>query len=252
MLEFKNVSLEIGGKKILEDVSFCVKEGKITALIGKNGSGKSSLLNLANGLLKFGGEILLCGKDIRSYKAKEKARLAAFLPQIMPETSLSVYSLVSLGRTPYTGGMGNLSSCDREAVCRAMELTGIENLAGRNVSTLSGGEKRRVFIALLLAQETPLILLDEPTAYLDLSYTAELCSLLRELCENHGKTVLVVMHELSAALELCDDVALIDGGKPMFYGPKDELLESHITEEIFGVKKYIAYDGEKKGIFFFR
>ncbi len=250
MLEFRNVSMKIGMKTILDSVSFSVKKGRITALIGKNGSGKSSLLNLANGLGKYDGEILLCGKDIKKYKGKEKAKLSAFLPQIMPDTSLSVYSLVSLGRSPYTGGMGILSHDDKEAVRCAMALTNTEELAWRSLSTLSGGEKRRVFLALLLAQETPLIILDEPTAYLDLSYSAELCALLRELCTKHGKTVLVVMHEIAVAIELCDDAVLLEGGKQVFYGKKEELIGTDIIENVFGVKKYTAYNGKKSKIFF--
>ncbi len=250
MLEFINVSLKKGGKSILDSISFGVKKGKITALIGKNGSGKSSLLNLANGLGKYSGEIRLCGKDIRKYSPRERAHLAAFLPQIMPDTALSVSSLISLGRTPYTGGMGILRDSDKEAVRRAMVLTNTEKLAERNISTLSGGEKRRVFLALLLAQETPLIILDEPTAYLDLSYSAELCTLLRELCTKHGKTVLVVMHELTAAIELCDDIALLDNGKQIFYGKREEILATHIIEDTFDLKKYTAQDGEKSKIFF--
>ena len=250
MLEFKNVSLKIGSKFILDSVSFKVPKGEITALIGRNGSGKSSLLSTANGLRKYNGEILLCGNDIRKFQKKEKAKLAAFLPQIMPDTSLSVYSLVALGRTPYTGGIGILSQADKEAIARAMALTNTESLALRHVSTLSGGEKRRVFLALLLAQETPLIILDEPTAHLDPSYSSELCSLLRHLCTEHGKTILVVIHELTEALNICDNAVLLEEGKQIFYGKKEDLLDTNKIEDVFGVKKYTAHDGEKIRIFF--
>ncbi len=250
MLEFKNLSLKIGEKTILDSVSFTAKKSSVTALIGKNGSGKSSLLASANGLFSYDGEILLCGKDIVKYPKKEKAKLAAFLPQMMPETSISLYSLVSLGRSPYTGGMGILSASDKEAISRAMLLTNTEKLADRSVSTLSGGEKRRAFLALLLAQETPLLVLDEPTAYLDISYSASLLRLLRELCEDHGKTVLVAIHDISDAIELADDIAILDGGKTVFYGKKDELLNTDIIEKCFGTKRYTVTDGTGQKIFF--
>ena len=250
MLEFKNITFKIGRKTILDSVNLKAKKGRITALIGKNGSGKTSLITTACGLSHYDGEILLCGKNIQEYKNKDRAKIISFLPQMMPETSISVYSLVSMGRSPHLGGMGILSKTDKEAILSALRITRTEELSERSISSLSGGEKRRAFLALLLAQEAPILILDEPNAYLDISYSSELCTLLRELCDDHKKTILVIMHDISEATEIADDIAILDGGKTVFYGTKNELLATETIENIFGVKRYKAYDGDKTKIFF--
>lgn len=250
MLEFKNVSVTVHKKSILSNVSFSAKEGRITALIGKNGSGKTTLLGCASGMRRYSGEIFISGRGLREMRTVERAKKAAFLPQMMPETALSVRSLVSLGRNPYVGSMGSLSDKDKAAVREAMRLTDTEIFADRGVNTLSGGEKRRAFIAMLLAQEAPLLILDEPTSYLDAASVRQLGDLLRNISAKEGKTILTVMHDLSEAVSLADDIAVMDGGKIIFYGTRSELLQSKVIEETFGVTRTFASLDGKERIFF--
>lgn len=250
MLEFDNVSVKLGRKKLISDVSFSAGKGRLTAVLGKNGSGKSTLISCVSGLKRYSGSIRLSGRDISEIKNKERAKIIGFLPQIMPETSLSVRELVALGRNPYVKGMGILSEYDKKSVSDAMEMAECGSFAERKVNTLSGGEKRRVFIAMLLAQETPMLILDEPTVYLDHSASRSFCGFLRSLVDDHGKTILAVMHDLSQAAEIADDVAVLSGGKMLFYGEKNKALENNIFEESFDVKRFDALSGGEKQIFF--
>ncbi|MBQ8208773.1 MAG: ABC transporter ATP-binding protein [Clostridia bacterium] len=250
MLEFNNITVRKQGRDLISDVSFKVKKGRITALLGKNGSGKSTLLGCVTGVNKYSGKITLSGKDISDFSSRERARIAAVLGQMMPETSLSVRSLVSLGRNPYVGSMGVLSEDDKKAVSKALSLTETTEFAERCVNTLSGGEKRRVFLALLLAQETPLIILDEPTAYLDRSSVRNICELIRMLTDEHGKTVLTVMHDLTEAVSFADDIAILSDGKLTAYGDKTEILRSESIEKTFEVRRFEVINGDEKRIFF--
>lgn len=250
MLEFNNITVRKQGRDLISDVSFKVKKGRITALVGKNGSGKSTLIGCVTGVNKYSGKITLSSKDISDIPSRERARIAAVLGQMMPETALSVRSLVSLGRNPYVGSMGGLSDEDRKAVDRVLVLTDTAVFAERCVNTLSGGEKRRVFLALLLAQETPLIILDEPTAYLDSSSVRSICELIKMLRDEYGKTVLTVIHDLAAAVSLADDIAILSEGYLTAYGDKNEILRSESIEKTFEVRRFEVIDGDEKRIFF--
>ena len=235
MLEIKNLTAGYVRTPVLDNISLTVEPGKITALVGRNGSGKSTLLSCINGIVDYTGEILLDGRELGRISSREKAAQIALLPQILPGTAMTVGELVSLGRNPYLDFLGKISPLDRKICERAMVQTGIVEFSEKKVCELSGGERQRAFIAMILAQDTEIVMLDEPTAYMDIGNRAEFFRLLRSLRDESGKTVLAVIHDLAEAVRYCDRMAVLDGGKIVFAGSAEECVSSGILEETFGV-----------------
>ena len=243
MLQIKHLSVTRGKRTILSDICFSPRQGKITALLGKNGSGKTTLLSCINRLCPYSGDILLNGTSLSHLSPRERARQIALFPQILPDTPLTVRELTDLGRNPHVGPDGRLSPRDHEAVVRAMTLAGISHLADRPCNTLSGGERQRAFLALLLAQDSPILLLDEPATFLDADAARELYALIASLARDHGKTVVAVMHDLSAAVSLADDILLLDSGHIAFSGDARRCLDSGILQSTFSVSIHRCEDG---------
>lgn len=189
--------------------------GELTALLGRNGAGKSTLMRTLAGFQPpLGGKVMIEGCDITDFKGGDLAKTVSVVLTEKPVLeNMDVEALVSLGRSPYTGYWGGLSEHDREAVERAIELTGIESLRKRDVQSLSDGERQKVMIAKAFAQETPVIFLDEPTAFLDYPSKAELMRLLGRLARDEGKTIFVSTHDLEIALRLCDRFWQLDKEK---------------------------------------
>ncbi len=242
MLEFSHVSVKRGKHLLLNDITFAPRHGKITALLGKNGCGKSTLLSCVNRLHPYSGRITLSGREISELPSRERAQAIALLPQLLPDTPFTVRRLAELGRTPHTGLGGHLSENDRRVITSAMEDAEVTELANRPANTLSGGEKQRAFLAMLMAQDPPTLLLDEPATFLDAEAARSLYDLMTTLAHVRGKTVLAVMHDLSAALRVADDIAILDGGKLTFYGTAEQCLAAHAIENTFRVTAYPCED----------
>ncbi|MDD6012425.1 MAG: ABC transporter ATP-binding protein [Oscillospiraceae bacterium] len=250
MLQFENVTVTAGKKELLKAVSFAVRPHRITALIGRNGSGKSTLLSCVNQSRKYTGSVYFGDRDIRLMSARERGKLISFLPQILPSPSITVEELVKLGRCPYQDIGKRMTDSDRGHVDEAMESMGIKEIRNKYLGEISGGERQKAYIAMVLAQNTRVVLFDEPTTYLDISFEKEFLSLLQTLKSKHKKTVLTVMHDLTGAFEAADDIAVLENGRLVFSGEKQMCVESGVIEEVFGVKKYEYLDGEKKKILF--
>ena len=236
------LSASYGKKQVLRDISFCLPEG-VTALLGRNGSGKSTLLHCIAGALPFEGSVKLDGKELKGLTAREKAKLLSILPQMLPSPDLPAEEVVGFGRSPYSA---RLSAKEREEVHAAMQKLGIGELAKRRVSTLSGGEKQKVFLAMLLVQDTPLVLLDEPTTYMDLPFRSVFFSVLQEL-KAKNKTVLFVSHDLSDGIASSDHVLVLEEGGIRFAGSREECLNGCVLERAFGAARY-----EVEGTILFR
>ena len=250
MLEIKNLSVTKNKKEILSEVSFSVKPHTITAIIGKNGSGKSTLISCLTGESKYKGMIFFSNDDISLLNSKQRSRLVSMLPQNLPAVPVTVEKLVEMGRNPYTDIGKNLSEKDREQIEKAIESTELGNIRHKKLTEISGGERQKAYIAMVLAQNTRVIALDEPTTYMDIQVEKAFISLLGELKEKHKKTLLVVMHDLSRAVEIADSIVLLDEGRVVVSGKKEEVLQSEKIESTFNVKKYEAeFDGEKRIIF---
>ncbi|MBE6629473.1 MAG: ABC transporter ATP-binding protein [Ruminococcaceae bacterium] len=248
MLELQHLSVAYrGAPPVLNDLSLTLTPG-ITVLIGHNGAGKSTLLHAALGEVAYTGNILLNGTSLVTYAPRERAKLLSLLPQKLPAPALCVREVVALGFAPFCTRPGEK---EWQTVREILEKLEIESLSARPVQTLSGGERQKVFLALLLAQNTPVLLLDEPATYLDATFSATLYRVLREEREK-GKHILLVMHDLAAALDLADRVLLLEGGKLTFDGTPQACLNVRIPERVFGLTRYRATDENQNEVYFFK
>lgn len=248
MIEFRNVSVRLMGKRILEDVSFTVEEGALTALLGRNGSGKTTLLKCLNGQVRYKGKIFIDGLDASEIPGREKATLVSMLPQILPETSFTVEELVTLGRKPYTGLSGKLRTEDAEYIDRAINECGLGEFREKKVNRISGGERQRAFLAMILAQNTKYIALDEATTYMDAPFENETYRILKMRIREQGRTVISVAHNLTKALREADNAVVMNEGRVLQSGSTRAFLDSGLIETVFGVRRAEAIFADEREI----
>jgi iron complex transport system ATP-binding protein len=237
ILEAQSISLSYGSSPVFEELNLSIPEGKITVLIGSNGCGKSTLLRSLSRLLKPSeGAIVLDGNDIGTMSAKAVARKLAILPQgpTAPE-GLTVMQLVKQGRYPYQSWLAQWSAEDEQEVRHALEATRMTELAERAVDSLSGGQRQRAWIAMTLAQRTGVILLDEPTTYLDLTHQIEVLDLLFELNERERRTIVMVLHDINLACRYAHWVVAIKDRRIYAEGAPEEIINCKLMREVFGM-----------------
>lgn len=239
MISLSNLTLGFGKRILIRDANISITPGKLTALIGRNGSGKSTLLRAIAGLSdRYSGEIVINGSNLRDLHASQLAQLVAFVTtEKIRIENMRCEDVVALGRAPYTNWIGKLRQQDREIVRHSIAVVGIADFALRPINTLSDGERQRVMIARALAQSTPVILLDEPTSFLDLPNRFELCRLLARLAHTEGKTILYSTHELDIALKMSDEVVVIDSPR-LIIRSAAEASESNLLGELFHLERY--------------
>ena len=242
MIELRNITLAFGSNKLISDASARFSRGNMVALLGRNGTGKSTLLRAIAGLGKVEmGDIIIDGNISTTLSATERAERIAFVnTERVDVDALTVRELVGIGRSPYTNWIGRLTTEDSKIVEHAMEVTGVMKFAERRVNTLSDGEAQRAMIARALAQDTPIILLDEPTSFLDLPNRYELCRLLGDLAHKENKCVIFSTHELDIALSLADSIALVDTPR-LVHMPTAKMITSGNIERLFD-SEYISFD----------
>ena len=236
----KTLSLSIGyaNKAVVSDINVSLNEGDIIALIGPNGAGKSTLFKTFSMHIKpVDGKIELFGRDINLYSNNERAKLLGIVLTERPDDMfLKVYDVVAAGRYPYTGMFGKLSKNDEKEIKASLELVGVNNLIDRVFNTLSDGEKQKVMIAKSIAQNTPIIMLDEPTAFLDYPSKIELFSLLKKLAKEQKKAILFSSHDLELLLRYTDNIWIIAKDLPFASGQSSELLKNGIIQKYFQLK----------------
>jgi iron complex transport system ATP-binding protein len=246
IMEFRNVGFAHGARAIFDDLCFSVQPGETVALIGPNGIGKTTLLRLAAGLLRpSAGEILVRGRDVSDWGRRQLSCCVALVPQHLEVPfAFRVEEIVAQGRVPHLGFFGGLGAKDHDAVESAMEAVDIAGMRNRIFSELSGGERQRVKIAIGLAQQPRLMLLDEPTQHLDLGRQLELMALLRRLVER-GITIVAAVHDLALVRDNCSSAILLTPDAPAMAGPVAELLRADLLERAFsveriGLERYLA------------
>jgi len=262
IIEVKNVSFGyVSQSRILQDVSFDVKAGTFLSIAGPNGAGKTTLLNLLCGLLRpQAGSIMIDAAGIESYSVRRLAqKIAVVRQEFVPVFDFTVAEVVSMARTPYLGTFGFDGKIDKDAVNQALEATDTTQFAMRPMKNLSGGERQRVFIARALAQNTAVMLLDEPTSFLDLKHQVYIYDLLKAAQLEKGKTIVAITHDINLAAQYCDEVLLLTGRKPAMQdienrsqtppsyliGKAKDIFSPTKIEDVFGVRVFTGKVGKE-------
>lgn len=239
MIQLQHIGVSYGDRVILKDLDAEVADGRITAVMGPNGCGKTTLLRCIGGLLTpTEGEVLVDGRPVGDYGARALAQKVAFVRQHQQtDFEFSSFETVLMGRNPYQRRLQNESQADWDIVERCMRQTGTWDLRLSKPAEMSGGELQRVMIARALAQQTPVLLMDEPVSNLDIAHQRDVMQLLRQ---SHEKTILIVIHDLNLALQFCDDLLLLYDGGLLFQGPIAEGLTPERIRQVYGVDAHLA------------
>ncbi len=251
-VRLEQASYRVRGNTILHPVTLKLASEKVTAILGPNGSGKSTLLKLIAGLIEpTAGKVLVDGQLLNSFHRKDLAKKLALLPQHSPvPLGMSVADLVACGRYPHAGPFGRLKSADKQAINTAINRVGMDLYASHLVDHLSGGEMQRVWLAMVLAQETGILLLDEPTSWLDIAHQLKLLEIVRQLNEEKKTTVIWILHDLNQALQYSDEIVLLNEGKIVRQGTAEQVLDTEIIADVFNVKtSELQINGHSRPLF---
>jgi iron complex transport system ATP-binding protein len=237
--------------EILKNISFGLEQGSFLSIAGPNGAGKTTLLNLLSGLLKpMSGSIKIDDAPLQSYSIKRLAKKIAVVRQeFVPVFEFSASQVVSMARTPYLGALAFETDADKEAVAEALEMTDTARFADRPLNHLSGGERQLIFIARALAQQTPILFLDEPTSFLDMKHQVGIYDLLKKMQIEKQKTIVAVTHDINLAAQYSDMTLLLAANGGYEFGPTRDVLTTERIENVFGVKTFSAQIGQSR--FFF-
>jgi ABC-type cobalamin/Fe3+-siderophores transport system ATPase subunit len=241
MLEIENIHVAYGRQPALDGVSLTVRPGEIVVLIGPNGAGKSTLIRAVSGVLPIqSGSVRIFGQDMLTLPVRERARSLAVVPQARSlPPAFTVYESTLMGRTPYLGWLGQAGIADHDRARRALERTHLEEFSSRRVGELSGGEQQRVLLARALAQDSPVLLLDEPTTHLDLQHQSSLLNLIRSLVNERQLAVLMALHDLNLAGLYADRVALLVEGRLVACGLPNEVLTEQTLASVYRIPVHV-------------
>jgi len=248
ILEARKLTLSYGEKMVASNMSLRFDKPEIVGIIGPNGSGKSTLLKALSRLLKpVSGQVLLMGEAIEKLPRRKVAKWMSVLPQgAQAPGEFVVYDLVACGRTPYRSSFGAFSEEDRSVIAESIHMVGLQDLTYRRMDTLSGGERQRAWLALALAQQSSILMLDEPTTYLDVHHQLEMLKLIQRLQQELSLTVVMVLHDLNQAIRFCHQIIAIKDGAVFACGTPEEVITSENMKKLYGVESivtHIAYEG---------
>ncbi|WGE46596.1 ABC transporter ATP-binding protein [Actinobacillus equuli] len=248
MFLIENATFAIPTRTLLHSVSLQFKQGKVYGLIGHNGSGKSTLIKLlAKQNTLSGGRILFNQQELSRWSSRDFAKQVAYLPQHLPQaTNLTARELIAMGRYAWNGLFGSNKQKDHEAIERALALTHTEQFAEQLVDTLSGGERSRIWLAMLLAQQSKFLLLDEPLAALDIAHQVEVMELVKKLAHELNLGVIIVIHDINLAARYCDQLVALHSGKLLAQGDAFEIVNSPKLKQIYGIDLNVIEHPETK------
>ncbi len=250
-MKVKNLTKKYGGKKVVDSVSFEIPKGKITSLIGPNGAGKSTVMGMISRLnTKDEGTIEFEGKDIEKWKSKDLSKRLAILTQSNNiQMKLTVRELIAFGRFPHSGG--RLTEKDQEIIDNAISYMELDDFQDRFIDELSGGQRQRAYIAMVIAQDTEYVLLDEPTNNLDIYHATNMMKMVRKLCDDLGKTVILVLHEINYAAFYSDYICAFKNGKIAKFGEVSEVIQKEELSKIYNVDfEILEIEGKPLSIYF--
>ena len=236
LFHLSGLSVDVPGRRLLDDITLDLPAGRATALIGHNGSGKSTRLRALARQVPAGGPARFEGRALADWPARDLARRMAFLPQTTPPADgMLVRELVALGRYPWHGALGRFGPADHAAVARALDECGVAGFADRLVDTLSGGERQRVWLAMMVAQQAGTLLLDEPISALDIAHQVEVLALVAAMCHDQGRSAVIVLHDVNMAARFCDHVVALKAGRLVWQGGPDALMRPDTLHDIYGL-----------------
>ncbi|MDP6115403.1 MAG: ABC transporter ATP-binding protein [Planctomycetota bacterium] len=235
LIELRDFSFSFGERRVLEDISMSIGKGEFVCIIGPNGAGKTTLIKCLNRIWRGGsGGISIAGKPLNHYSQGELARLLAYVPQADGRTApFTVYEFVMMGRYPYLDAFSSIRSEDDKVIRKAMETTGTSDFAERFFDTLSGGERQKVFLAAALAQQGSMLLLDEPTTFLDPRHQIEINRTLKRVNQEDGVTILSATHDINSGLGIAERIIALKAGKIIFDGPGDVLAGTNVLRDLY-------------------
>lgn len=241
MLRIQNLCFSYNEKKVLKNINIIIKQGQIVALLGPNGSGKSTLLRCMNGFLDLdGGQVLFNGENIQNKKRKWISRHIALLPQNLEAVQqFTVYELISLGRSPNQQFGWGLKEKDKEIIEWAIQYMELDFLRNREMDKISGGERQRAWIAMILAQDTEVVLLDEPITFLDLKYQWYLLKIFKQIRQQFNKTFILVLHDINQAMTAADYFIVLKEGSIRAYGQAEDIITSHLLKDVYDVSAHV-------------
>lgn len=251
MIEVRNLIKKYSSKTVVDNVSVNIEKGKITSFIGPNGAGKSTVLSMITRLIRIdSGEVVIEGKPLSEWEKKELSKKIAILKQSNNiNLKLTVRELVSFGRFPHSEG--RLTKEDEKYIDEAIEYMKLKDMENKYIDELSGGQKQRAYIAMVIAQDTEYVFLDEPLNNLDMKHSVEMMKVLRNLCDDLGKTVVLVMHDINYTSCYTDYIVALKDGKIAKYGTKEEIMKEDVLEEIYEMKFDVReINGDKICIYF--
>ncbi len=235
MIKIEDLTVFYGEKQVLDNINLTLKEGKLNVIIGKNGSGKTTLLKSLANQIKFRGKVFINKQNVKTLSRIQRGQTVSYLPQITSSASITVEKLVSHGRYPYMTHNRVLNDEDRKIILNAMKNTDVEHLRKQYINQLSGGERQRAFLAMILAQDTDVIILDEPCNFLDIDHQISILKIIRCL-KNSGKTIVLVLHDLQQAFTIADNIILIDNGKIVMNDSTSNVVKSNVIDNVFNLK----------------
>jgi iron complex transport system ATP-binding protein len=246
MIEVKNISKKFGSQTVVDNVSLTIKRGKITSFIGPNGAGKSTVLGMMTRLLdRDSGEVLIDNKELSQWNSDELAKVVAILKQSSNlSVRLNVRDLVAFGRFPHS--KGNLNQKDHEMIDQALDYMELREFEHRFLDELSGGQQQRAFIAMVLAQDTDYIFLDEPLNNLDMKHSVQIMKILRRITDELGKTVIIVIHDINFASVYSDEIIAFQNGKVAKSGSAEQIIEAPVLKKLYGMDFAIEKINNKK------